>query len=98
MIVNDRSNVRPRAINFGMDKSLGIQGAPFGVQRVSVEIEFDQIAGRHELGRQPILPLAVRGFRKSSPLSSPATSPLNDVVCILSSCVTAKLTAKQAGP
>ena len=52
MIVNDRSNVRPGSVNFGMDEPLRIERAAFRVYGIPIEIEFDEIGCRDQFRRE----------------------------------------------
>src|SRR5437667_8423057 len=49
MIVHDSVHIRPRSVDFGMDESLGVQGSPFRIDRIALEIEFKQVRRRDKL-------------------------------------------------
>ena len=49
--VHDRDHVRPRPIHFAVDEALEIDGAAAGVERVAVEIVFDDVGRGDEAGR-----------------------------------------------
>src|SRR5579864_5170556 len=50
MIVNHRMHVGPRLIDSAMDRALDIDRSAALVDRIAIEIEFDEVVDRHELG------------------------------------------------
>ena len=51
MAVHDRLNIRPRLVNFAVDKTLEKTGAAIRVYRIAVQIVFDDVVGRDQRRR-----------------------------------------------
>src|SRR6266436_4374875 len=51
MVMADRDHIGPRLVNLAMDHALGIELHDWRYNGLRVEVEFQNVAGLHQLGR-----------------------------------------------